>query len=137
MTIEQKLIDQFGFNDTDGSYLHHLTRVKSAYAVGTVSLDDFEEITQDDEWYQELKKLFIDSIQEAQELGRAQGREEVASEVFECPYTINPKTCPNGDESRALEAPEQVVGTIHMSLARYQKITTIVTPQAEQKRSKE
>lgn len=35
------------FNISD-SYTYNLTRVKSAFAVGTVDLDDFEEYTEDD-----------------------------------------------------------------------------------------
>lgn len=35
------------FNIGD-SYTYNLTRVKSAFAVGTVDLDDFEEYTEDD-----------------------------------------------------------------------------------------
>lgn len=31
----------------DGTYLHHLTRCKSAYGAGTMSLDDFVEVEYD------------------------------------------------------------------------------------------
>lgn len=34
--------------DIGDSYTYNLTRVKSAFAVGTVGLDDFEEYTEDD-----------------------------------------------------------------------------------------
>ena len=34
--------------DIGDSYTYNLTRVKSAFAVGTVDLDDFEEYTEDD-----------------------------------------------------------------------------------------
>lgn len=34
-------------NHTDGSYLYQLTRVKSGFSVGTVTIDDFQEISLD------------------------------------------------------------------------------------------
>ncbi|MED2940675.1 hypothetical protein [Cytobacillus horneckiae] len=37
------LTDYFGLNNPDGSYTYELTRVKSAFSVGTMSFDDFEE----------------------------------------------------------------------------------------------
>ena len=50
MTDRDKLMEvlskYFGINDSDGSYTHELTRCKSAYSVGTMSMEDFEEWTE-------------------------------------------------------------------------------------------
>lgn len=43
--LKQLLSRYFDIGD---SYTYNLTRVKSAFAVGTVDLDDFEEYTEDD-----------------------------------------------------------------------------------------
>lgn len=45
--IAQKLFDYFCFNTKDGTYIYNLTRVKSAFNIGTMTLDDFEEIDED------------------------------------------------------------------------------------------
>lgn len=52
--LRQKLYDYLGFDGKDGTYLHWLTRVKEAYAVGTMTLDDFVEVDE----------TFIDEIVE-------------------------------------------------------------------------
>jgi hypothetical protein len=41
------LEDFFGMNTPDGTYAHWLTRCKSAYSVGTITLDDFEKFTEE------------------------------------------------------------------------------------------
>jgi hypothetical protein len=41
------LVDFFGLNDNDGTYVYDLTRVKEAFSVGTMSLEDFEEFTEE------------------------------------------------------------------------------------------
>lgn len=56
------LEERLGLNEswTDGTYLHFLTRDKSAYAAGTMTLDDFEEINYDflEEILGDLMKVF-------------------------------------------------------------------------------
>lgn len=44
---EQELMDLFGFNGYEGTYWHILTRVKESRHIGTMSLDDFEEVTEE------------------------------------------------------------------------------------------
>lgn len=47
----------------DGTYLHWLTRCKSAFSVGTVTIDDFEEINDDltYEIYEAIKPFLKES----------------------------------------------------------------------------
>lgn len=51
MDIREKLIellaDFFGIGSPDGSYHYILNRVKSAFGLGTMGLDDFEEYDED------------------------------------------------------------------------------------------
>ena len=42
--LKEFLMEYFDIGD---SYAYNLTRVKSAFAVGTVTLDDFEEFTEE------------------------------------------------------------------------------------------
>ncbi|MGD6876938.1 hypothetical protein [Bacillus infantis] len=45
-TIEnlmEVLSDYFQLNEREGSYTYELTRVKSAFSVGTMTMEDFEE----------------------------------------------------------------------------------------------
>lgn len=58
--LAQKLLDYFGFNDIDGTYIYNLTRVKSAFHIGTMTLDDFEEI--DEEFIYELAEYIVSNI---------------------------------------------------------------------------
>lgn len=58
----EKLYDYFGFNYPDGTYIYCLTRTKSAFNVGTMTLDDFEEI--DDEFIYELADFILEMIKE-------------------------------------------------------------------------
>lgn len=48
------LEDYFGFSDKwqDGTYFYNLTRTKSAFNVGTVTIDDFEEME-----YEQIEEL--------------------------------------------------------------------------------
>lgn len=46
------LSSYFGLYTHDGTYTYELTRVKEAFDLGTMSLDDFEEI--DEEWVRDL-----------------------------------------------------------------------------------
>ncbi|RNB59435.1 hypothetical protein EDM57_04645 [Brevibacillus gelatini] len=46
--LVSKLAEYFGFNWKDGTYTYNLTRVKEAFDYGTMSLDDFQEMNDDD-----------------------------------------------------------------------------------------
>lgn len=46
MTMEnlvEVLTDYFGLNNSDGTYTYELDRVKEAFSVGTMTMDDFVE----------------------------------------------------------------------------------------------
>jgi hypothetical protein len=58
--IVEVLEDFFGMNSFDGTYAHWLTRCKSAYSVGTVTLDDFEEF--DEETIDNLAEELVKKI---------------------------------------------------------------------------
>lgn len=73
------LYQHLGFNDKDGTYYYCLTRVKEGFSVGTVSLDDFEEI--DEEFVGELADVFESALTSAYERGRTEMREEAATSV--------------------------------------------------------
>jgi hypothetical protein len=57
--LVEVLTDYFGLNCSDGSYAYELTRVKSAFEVGTVSLDDFEEF--DEERIEDIANYILES----------------------------------------------------------------------------
>ena len=46
--LVNKLAEHFGFNGVDGSYTYILTRDKEAFGYGTMSMDDFQEMNEDD-----------------------------------------------------------------------------------------
>lgn len=56
--LYEVLIDFFGLNNSDGTYVYDLTRVKEAFHVGTMTLDDFEEF--DEERVDELANYLWD-----------------------------------------------------------------------------
>ena len=56
--ILQALLEYFCFNGKDGTYAYNLTRVKEAFAYGTVTLDDFEEFTE--EQMEELADFIVE-----------------------------------------------------------------------------
>ena len=56
--LVEKLFDYFCFNTKDGTYIYNLTRVKEAFHVGTMTLDDFEEI--DEEFIYELADFILE-----------------------------------------------------------------------------
>ena len=58
--IAQKLYDFFDFNSKDGTYVYDLTRDKKAFGLGTMTLDDFEEI--DDNFIYELADYIINNM---------------------------------------------------------------------------
>ena len=62
---KEKLKEFFGFNDIDRSYVYILGRVKEAFQIGTIKIDDFKELTSDDDFYFELEKFISDQIQKA------------------------------------------------------------------------
>lgn len=68
MDVREKLAEMLAeyFNIGD-SYAYNLTRVKSAFACGTVGLDDFEEF--DDETVENIASYLIDNGVTVQECG--------------------------------------------------------------------
>lgn len=56
--VLQALLEYFCFNGADGTYAYFLTRVKEAFAYGTVTIDDFEEFTE--EQMKELADLIVE-----------------------------------------------------------------------------
>ena len=54
----KKLENFFGMGDEEGTYFYNLTRCKSAFELGTMSIDDFEEIT--DEQIDELAAYVLE-----------------------------------------------------------------------------
>lgn len=52
------LTDYFGLNNSDGSYTYELTRVKEAFSVGTMTMDDFQEF--DEEQIEDLANYLWD-----------------------------------------------------------------------------
>jgi hypothetical protein len=58
------LEDFFGMNTPDGTYAHWLTRCKSAYSVGTITLDDFEEF--DEETIDNLVEELVEKLKEGE-----------------------------------------------------------------------
>jgi hypothetical protein len=57
--VKYKIANVLGLTDEwkDGTYLYWLTRVKESFNVGTMALDDFEEVEYDlvDEIYEAIK----------------------------------------------------------------------------------
>lgn len=58
--LVEKLYDFLGFNGNDGTYIYSLTRVKEAFHVGTMTLDDFVEI--DDEFVHDLADFILEQM---------------------------------------------------------------------------
>jgi hypothetical protein len=65
--IRNILASHFGLTDEweDGTYLYHLTRVKEAFHVGTMTLDDFVEV--DEEFLNEVFESIKPVIEELQQ----------------------------------------------------------------------
>ena len=57
LETERELNEILELNNPEGSYIHVLTRVKSSRHFGTMSIDDFEEISDGDEFVTDLKNL--------------------------------------------------------------------------------
>ena len=70
--IKDAIAHELGLTDDymDGTYLYHLTRSKSAFAVGTMTLDDFKEIDEEllDEIFNAIEPFFIEQAERVQEL---------------------------------------------------------------------
>ena len=64
--IKKILASHFGLTDEypDGTYLYQLNRVKSAFHVGTMTLDDFVEV--DDEFLNEVFKAIKPVVEDLQ-----------------------------------------------------------------------
>lgn len=56
------LYNYFEFNCKEGTYWYCLTRVKEAFSMGTVTLDDFEEMTE--ETVEDLTDLIVEFCKE-------------------------------------------------------------------------
>lgn len=56
--VMEKLFDHLGFDGKDGTYIYCLTRVKEAFHVGTMTLDDFVEV--DEDFVGELADVFME-----------------------------------------------------------------------------
>lgn len=69
--IKDAIARELGLTDDymDGTYLYHLTRSKSAFAVGTMTLDDFKEIDEEllNEIFNAIKPFFIEQAERIQE----------------------------------------------------------------------
>ncbi len=70
--IKDAIAHELGLTDDymDGTYLYHLTRSKSAFAVGTMTLDDFKEIDEEllDNIFNAIEPFFIKQAERIQEL---------------------------------------------------------------------
>jgi len=64
----KEVVDLFGFDNKEGTYWHILTRVKEARQVGTLTIDDYQEVTDED------IQPILDFITKAYTLGQANGR---------------------------------------------------------------
>jgi hypothetical protein len=55
--IKKDIADVLGLNDEDGTYFYALTRVKEAFNIGTMTLDDFEEVDENlvEDIYESIK----------------------------------------------------------------------------------
>ena len=109
MDVKEKLVEMLAeyFNIGD-SYAYNLTRVKSAFACGTVGLDDFEEF--DDETVEDIASCLIDNGVTVQEQGGCDycqlfddpcGVPMIAQEESESDrgiYLYNGFLCANGGE---------------------------------------
>lgn len=70
--IKDAIAHELGLTDDymDGTYLYYLTRCKSAFAVGTMTLDDFKEIDEEllDDIFNAIEPFFIEQAERVQEL---------------------------------------------------------------------
>ena len=70
--IKEAIAHQLGLTNDwmDGTYLYYLTRSKSAFSVGTMTLDDFTEIDEEllEEIFNAIKPYFIELAERVEEL---------------------------------------------------------------------
>lgn len=69
--VMEKLFDHLGFDGVDGTYIYCLTRVKEAFHVGTMTMDDFVEV--DGDFVGELADLFLEIMAPIQKLAEERG----------------------------------------------------------------
>ncbi|HAM79576.1 hypothetical protein [Ornithinibacillus bavariensis] len=66
--VKEAIAHQLGLTDSwvDGTYLYHLTRSKSAFSVGTMTLNDFTEIDEEllDDIFEAVKPFLIHQAEE-------------------------------------------------------------------------
>lgn len=93
--VLQALLDYFCFNDEDGTYAYNLTRVKEGFAYGTVTLDDFEEFTE--EQMEELADFIFERCEKAgrrRKAWRLKRRSKKSEKVMgKQPHRKGPKRC--------------------------------------------
>jgi hypothetical protein len=58
--LVQWLATHLGYGGNDGSYLYHLTRCKSAFGIGTVTVQDFEEV--DYSFVEEIADMLLEKL---------------------------------------------------------------------------
>lgn len=70
--IKDAIAHELGLTDDymDGTYLYYLTRCKSAFAIGTMTLDDFKEIDEEllYDIFNVIEPFFIEQAKRVQEL---------------------------------------------------------------------
>ena len=70
--LKDAIAHELGLTDDwkDGTYLYQLMRTKSAFAVGTITLDDFKEIDEEllDKIFNAIEPFFIEQAERAKEL---------------------------------------------------------------------
>lgn len=70
--IKDAIAYELGLTDDwmDGTYLYYLMKSKSAFAVGTMTLDDFKEIDEEllDDIFNAIEPFFIEQAEQIQEL---------------------------------------------------------------------
>lgn len=70
--IEQELTEHFGLNNRRGSYYYVLTRDKEAFEIGTMTINDFQEFTEED----------IDAIMPIVSQALTQSRNQLIEELW-------------------------------------------------------
>jgi len=58
--VQEALEDIFQLDLSNGSYLYELGKVKEAFNIGTVTVDDFEEVTE--EYVEEAKQKLLKAL---------------------------------------------------------------------------
>lgn len=63
--VLQALLEYFCFDGGDGTYAYYLTRAKEAFAYGMVSINDFEEFTEEN--MEELANFIVERCEKPKE----------------------------------------------------------------------